>query len=322
MKNLHKAILILSFSIIGSACQKNEKPGNLIPIHRYEEALFNIPSDSIKEGLTAIQDEYPLFLGGANLNDSLNILQIANFIGDPLVQESYLKIQQKFGDLSLLRTDLSKLFDHYARLYPEEKIPIINTYISNFDYENRIIYIDTLIAISLDLYLGANEPNYSAIGLPQYISRRLSPEYIQIDIAKLLALKKIPITTTRKTLLDEFIYRGKMMYLTDLFLPQVSDDQKIAYTPEQLQWCKDNELAIWEYLIQEQMLYESNHNKIKYYINEGPGNLPFAGAPARLGEWIGWQIVRKYAKKHTGLSTLLQQEDAQTILKESGYKGK
>lgn len=322
MKNLHKAILILSLSIIGSACQKNEKPGNLIPIHRYEKALFNIPSDSIKEGLTAIQDEYPLFLGGANLNDSLNILQIANFISDPLVQESYLKIQQKFGDLSLLRTDLSKLFDNYAHLYPEEKIPIINTYISNFDYENRIIYIDTLIAISLDLYLGANEPNYGAIGLPQYISRRLSPEYIQIDIAKLLALKKIPMTTTRKTLLDEFIYRGKMMYLTDLLLPQVSDDQKIAYTPEQLQWCKDNELAIWEYLIQEQMLYESNHNKIKYYINEGPGNLPFAGAPARLGEWIGWQIVRKYAKKNTDLSTLLQQENAQTILKESGYKGK
>ncbi|MEG1909658.1 MAG: hypothetical protein RR190_01670 [Bacteroidales bacterium] len=323
MTHIQKSIFfsILLFLTLTTACKTSKEPSIHIPIHRYEKALLSIPMDSIQEGIAAIQDSFPLFLENTNLSDSLNILKISNFMNDPLVKESNLKIDKKFGNCSELQKQLEFLFQNYTSLFPKEKIPSINTYISNFDYENRVLYVNHILAISLDMYLGESEPNYQALGIPHYLRRRLSPEYIQVDVAKILAVNQIPPTQC-KTLLDELIYKGKIIYIVHSLLPKVSEEVILGYTPEQLQWAKENESSVWQYLIQEQLLYETNYTKFKQYFNEGPGNVPFQGSPARLGEWIGLQIISKYASKHTDLSTLLQELDAQIILKDSGYKGK
>jgi uncharacterized protein YjaZ len=53
---------------------------------------------------------------------------------------------------------------------------------------------------------------------------------------------------------------------------------------------------------------------------------PFTSAfttdsPGRAGAWIGWQIVKKYMKKNSGISlqALMSENDYQKILNGSGY---
>jgi hypothetical protein len=58
-------------------------------------------------------------------------------------------------------------------------------------------------------------------------------------------------------------------------------------------------------------------------MQDGPFTKGFdAEAPARLGEWIGWQIVSAYMDKNrkVTLKQLLQNNDSQLILNQSGYK--
>ena len=47
-------------------------------------------------------------------------------------------------------------------------------------------------------------------------------------------------------------------------------------------------------------------------------------SPARVGAWVGWQIVKKYManNKNVTLPQLLDDYDAQNILSLSGYKPK
>jgi uncharacterized protein YjaZ len=56
---------------------------------------------------------------------------------------------------------------------------------------------------------------------------------------------------------------------------------------------------------------------------DGPFTAEFSkDAPARLGEWLGWQIVREYYEKNpeVTLQLVMTETDAQKILSNSGYK--
>jgi hypothetical protein len=46
--------------------------------------------------------------------------------------------------------------------------------------------------------------------------------------------------------------------------------------------------------------------------------------PGRIGQWVGWQIVKKYMETHPDVSLpqLMQMNDAEKIFKESRYKPK
>jgi uncharacterized protein YjaZ len=111
----------------------------------------------------------------------------------------------------------------------------------------------------------------------------------------------------------------------DRFLPGTPDELKIGYTPDQLEWCRENEKSLWKMMIDQELLYSSDPLVNRKFIQDGPftAGLP-EGAPAMLGRWIGWQIVRSYMKKHseTDLLHLFELSDSQLILSQSGYKPK
>jgi len=95
----------------------------------------------------------------------------------------------------------------------------------------------------------------------------------------------------------------------------------------QLDWAKKNESAIWGYLLDENLLYETDYPKIQKFINVGPFTQGIGenneSAP-RLGIYIGWQIIKKYMEKNPNvtLQQLMSNTDAQQILTDSKYHPK
>jgi hypothetical protein len=64
---------------------------------------------------------------------------------------------------------------------------------------------------------------------------------------------------------------------------------------------------------------------IRKFFTDGPYSHSFSSeSPARLGEWLGWQIVKAYMNKNqeVTLQQLLLEEDDQKILTNSRYKPK
>lgn len=293
-----------------------------IKIHDYGKALFQIDPDHIAAGLDSLYPEYRFFLGD-DYSDTLNIIRLKRFITDPLIEELALKSGEEYPDLHSLEEDLTRAFRYIRYYLPSFVPPEVFAYISGLYYEYPVQYYDTVMLIGLDLYLGKDFEPYRAVDLPYYMTRRMDRYHIVPDCTKEIAMVLIGPGSPDKTLLDQMVYYGKILYFMDLVLPETPDTLKIGYTKEQVEWCQDNEKEIWAFLIEQQLLYTTDAFAIEKFIQDGPFTSGFPRqSPSMIGRWIGWQIIRDLMDSHPDVSLrdLFNMTDAQEILTRSGYK--
>ena len=126
-------------------------------------------------------------------------------------------------------------------------------------------------------------------------------------------------------LIEQMIEKGKQWWLLDKFLPFASDSIKTGYTNDQLKWCDANEGLIWNDIITtEKDIYTKDPLVLQNYIGEAPFTQSMSPAsPGNMGQWVGWQIVKKFADKNSSLSVMdVLKTDAKKILEEAKYKPK
>ncbi|MDD4848373.1 MAG: hypothetical protein PHR53_06395 [Bacteroidales bacterium] len=295
-----------------------------ISLHRYETALFSIPQNDFENGLDAIATEFEIFLGDQYATEQ-NQIQLLDFINTPQHQSAWQTIQQKYADLGWLTDEMATAFQRIQYFYPKTQTPIIYTYMSGFDWESSLYIINDTIILGLDNFLGGDFSVYQQLQIPKYISFRMDQPYIVPMIVKTWAEQTLLADEKPKQLLDYMIYCGKELFFLDAVLPDVSDAVKIGYPQEKLAFCVYNEQNIWRYFIEKDVLFSNDFNIIRNYIQEAPytGGLMME-SPGRLGQWVGWQIVKSYMNKNPEISLqqLMQEKDARAVLNDSGYKPK
>lgn len=94
-----------------------------------------------------------------------------------------------------------------------------------------------------------------------------------------------------------------------------------------MRWCNENEGNIWAAIVKNADLYSVDPGIIQNYIGEAPfseaAGMPEQITPGNIGQWVGWQIVKKYRVIHKEMT--LQQilsTPAKLIFRESNYKPK
>ena len=65
---------------------------------------------------------------------------------------------------------------------------------NNVDYQIKTVYLDSLLLISLDTFLGSDHPLYE--GIPYYIRKELDSKYLLSQIAEKFASYIIPLMKT------------------------------------------------------------------------------------------------------------------------------
>ena len=331
--SLHIKIVIgvwALFAVI--SCRNKEQkaiqvnPANLsdmqVHIKRYGQALFQLDTASFTEDLKRIQPEFPYFLD-ADLNDTANTNQLYSFVADTQVRRIYEKTMEVYPDLNELEKSLSKAFSRYHYFFPENNIPQVYTYVSDMYYERPVWLKDSVLVVALDVYLGSDFFLYPHLGLPRYKIRCMAPDYIVPDVMKTLYFEEVWSNPAMKTLLDRMVAGGKMLYYLDAVLPGTPDTVKMCYTKKKFDWAVENEKNVWAFLVHDELLYVSDFDTQSNLINDGPFTKGFSSdSPARLGIFIGWQIVKEFMLRHpeTSLQELMELDDAQTILQQSGYK--
>src|SRR4030095_3734969 len=109
-------------------------------------------------------------------------------------------------------------------------------------------------------------------------------------------------------LIEQMVDKGKRLYVLDRLLPFTPDTLKLGYTQNQLKGCLSNEGAIWNFFVENNLLYETDPMKIKAYRNDGP-TTPELGdqSPGFICLFTGRQIVKSYMEKfpNTRLQDLL-----------------
>ncbi len=317
---MKRLLSLFTLLVVLSSCDKKnkiEKEVEEIPVTINVERFDKIFYESPVENLQNVKNKYPYFFP-SQTPDSVWVNKIKN----PLYRELYSEVQKKYSNFEKVNSDLEALFQHIKYYFPNTKTPKVVTLISEMDYQNKAIYTDSLVLISLDLYLGKNHKFYE---FPEYLKQNFEQNQIMPDIVSSFSITKIPYGNNRN-LLSQMVYAGKQLYLKDVLLPETSDAEKIGYTPEQITWCQENESYMWRYFMQEQLLYSTDSKLSTRFINTAPFSKFYLEidneSPGRVGTWVGWQIVRSFMNNNdVNLQQLLQMDPIE-IFQNSKYKPK
>ena len=110
---------------------------------------------------------------------------------------------------------------------------------------------------------------------------------------------------TGERCIDDILYWGKIMWLLDKCLPESYEHVLMGWSPEDLQWAKINESAIWIELQPADVIFETNRTVFNRWFSDGPftkvGAIP-QESPDRLGAWMGWQIIEDYMDRNPEVS--------------------
>ena len=302
------------------SCEKKNNVENevtAIPLDlnvtRFDKIFFETPPQDLEK----VKKEFPYFFPDGVANS----VWLSKMQG-PLWRELYAEVQKKYGDFDPVKKEVESLFKHIKYYFPKTKTPKVITIISEMDYKSKAIYADSLVVISLELYLGKNHKFYQ---FPNYLKQNFEQRQIAPDLVTSFAERKIQ-PVVEKDLLSQMIYHGKQLYLKDLLLPDYTDAEKMGYSPEQIAWCQENESYMWRYFIEKEMLYSNDQKLIARFINPAPFSKFYLEidneSPGQVGTWIGWQMVRSFVLNNDMPLENLLKTNAKEIFVKSKYKPK
>lgn len=292
-----------------------------VKIKRYEKALFALDSDNMKPGLKEIAQDFPVFLS-ADLDDTLNLIQLQQFVNSPLNQLLYDSVMAEYPNLDELEKEMTLAFKRFKYHFPDKNLPEVFSYVSGLLYELPVQFFNDDMIIALDMYLGEGLEAYRKIRIPMYKIQNMNRAHILRDAMYELYFYHFA-EPPGKDFLQMMINKGKHLYFLDAMLPETNDFTKIGFSAEKAQWCLENESNIWAFIIGNDLIYSSDPNVMRKFFVDGPFTSDFSSdSPARIGEWMGWQVVRAYMNNNPDitLQQLFEEQDAQKILKKSGYK--
>lgn len=313
--------LLCSFlSLIGCIDGKKKNPeiekiSVDFAIHRFDTEFANATIQDIPK----LKSNYP-YLFSQTVPDSIWAKKLTDTLQLELEQE----VANVFPDFRTEQAELESLMQHISFYFPGFKPPNVTTLISEVQYDSRVVLADSLLLIGLDNYLGSEHRFYA--GLPNYVAKELDKKYLTSDVASAFA-KTVNNYPRNRSFLSRILYYGKELYIKDLVLPNTLDFQRINYTQEELDWANENEEQIWRYLIERELLYSTDSDLDKRFLDPAPfSKFQLAldsESPGRIGRFLGWQIIRSYMDNNpkTSLVELLDMP-ADEIFKKSNYKPK
>lgn len=335
MRNFSTYIYIVLFlTIVGCGNERldvdlSETSVPEITINRLEQDLFQMDTADIGKSTKQLQEKYGRFystfvsviLNNGGLRDSSYAFRIKSFITDFDMKKAYQDVQKKYPNTDAIKEKLKESYQYFNYHFPNRSLPQPITMISGFNYSN--VVVDSTLAIGLETYLGSENEFYKGLGVPRYKSMFMNEENIVPDAIRQWMLIEFPNNMNKNDFLSEIIYMGKIMYLTDALLPNTPDSLKIQYSKLQMDYCNQNEFNVWSYFAAKKLLYTTDQAEIIKFTSDGPFTSALSKeAPARIGHWIGWQLVRQYMNNNpkASLQDLVNETDAQVILGKSKYK--
>lgn len=281
-------------------------------VERFDLAFANASANDLQN----LKTTFP-FLFADRVPDSIWIQQMV----DTFQLELNQAVKLKYSDLSTVESDIHSLFQHmkyYDKSFQEPRVITLTNFVQ---YRNKVAVTDSIVLIALDNYLGVDHEFY--VNIPQYIASNMTSSQVVVDLATAYSEQRI-FQIQKKTLLDEMIFFGKQMYFKDIMIPFKSDSEKIGYSEEQLRFAQANEEMIWTHFVENEMLFDTDSQLPARFIADAPFSKFYLEidneTPGRLGQYIGWQIVRAYMKNNEVPLNKMMQTEAAEIFNKSNYK--
>ncbi len=331
-KTFNKFYLFLIIVIVAS-CNNNQHPDVShidvkLNILRFEKDLFEYKLknyDEFKSKYGYFIDDYLLKMFQFSSDTQVAFTQLMALKNDERIRKIYTEVKNKYDDFSFHEKALTSAYKYFKYHFPKEKIPNIITCINGFNIYNMNGVGIGYQNIGLDMHLNPNFKGYDYVQIEKYWHKILTEE--TIAPMNMVAHINDLFSTYNKSekFIDDMVYQGKLLYCLDAFFPQLKDHFKIGLTETELKWMQNEEKNIWALLVKDKYFYETSKMRYMKLLTEGPrtaaDHVPY-DAPAMIGKYAGWMMVRNYMKKNKNvtLEQLMKNSNSQEIMQKSGYK--
>lgn len=352
MNKARLAVFALVGSLLFSACGGGAKNApDVSGIHvdlktfRFDKDIYALDSMQLSQSLGTLKKKYPDFADffldtvmGFNINGQYadSVKGVREGFREYLTFPDYVHLQDSinkhFPDTKQTDETLKQAFAYLKYYFPSASVPRVY-YINRLLSRTNAFSIDTVnAAIALDMFLGPEFPYYKSVGVPDYMAQHLRKEFIPVALFTSIYESSHPESMNDRPLLDRMIRKGKLQYFLHQIMPNTPDSVLFGITANQVDWCNKNEALIYNFFVQQNLLYNKEERVIGSYVTEGPfakglGTPEDEGhpTPGNIGTWLGYRIVASYMgnnNKVTLPELLSQKVDPAIFLEQARYKPK
>jgi len=302
-----------------------------IEIKRLEQDLFSVSPEEISGMVPHLKEKFgdclrlfSFVINAGDISDPAFGDLLAGFCTDRLNNEVYESVMKQYPDIKSVENDLINAFRHYLWYFPEKEVPALFTCITGFN--NSLIIGDSVLGISLDRYLGSDCKYYPRLEIYKYIAARMNSWNIVPDCIYGWGSTEWDFETLKYTadnLLSEMIHEGKLRYFEKCMLPVTNDTILFGFSSGQMKFCRNNENQMWQYLVENDLLFSTDQFVIRKFLGEAPFTSYFTSeSPGRAAAWMGFRIVESYMMKNRNvtLGDLMHNTDVQGILEKAKYR--
>lgn len=299
-----------------------------VGIQRFDVAVATADTSDMYQSVRRLYDGFPVFMPlfvdqilEVEPRDTGYVAELMrNFLCDSLYRTVNDYTLEVFSDLDAITDELAMAFGRLRYFYPQIAIPDLYLFVSGFN--RQVLFTDDILALGSDMYLGADYPLYEEVTY-RYMHYGMRPACVPVDMVSVVLFRNFRQTLANPNLLDEMLYRGKMMYLLSVLFPDTAPNEIMNYTPEQWDWCDYFERKIWSTILDSKNLFATDNLTITKYVNDGPFTGPVSqDSPGRLGTWVGWRIIDSFMEHNpeVTMQELLEMTDSQKLLEMSDYR--
>jgi len=329
---------VLLLSLCFASCRKNPYKVNIssiradIEIKRLEKDLFTMNPEEIVPKLPDLKARYGSLLqvfsyaiNTGDINDPSFGDFLVRFCTDKQNNDVFELTRKLYNDLSGVEGNLEDAFRHFKYYFPDKAVPEVFTCITGFNASILTISGEPVLGIGLDKYLGSDCAYYPGLGIYSYMSARMKPEYIVPDCIYGWGASQWDFASMKypaDNVLAEMLHEGKLRYFARCMLPEVEDEIIFGFTPGQMKFCRNNEGQMWQYMIENDLVFKTDQFTIRKLVGDAPFTSYFTNeSPGRAAVWLGFRIVESFMNKNRGtnLEMLMNNVNVQEILEKAKY---
>lgn len=336
MKTIQHFWILFVLTLLFGSCAKQQRFTDIdqhtqpihINIQRFDVDMATLDTSDLQNGIEQLYKKYPQFMPifvedvlESYPNDTAYIATLLyNFLSDSLYRSVNQDVITTFQNTETIQQKVETAFARLHYFYPEIPVPELYLFVSGFN--RQVMFYDNTIAMGTDMYLGSDYPLYEEVTY-SYMHQSMRPECLPLDILSIVLFRHFRQQNPNPTLLDEMLYRGKIIYLLSVLFQEEQPHDIIGYTQSQWEWCTHFERRIWGTILDTKDLFTTDNITISKYINDAPFTSTVSqDSPGRLGTWTGWRIIESYMNNHpeVTMQELMSMKDSQEILANSNYK--
>lgn len=316
--------VILSLLTAHNSMAQTIESGNTT-ILRLDKILFQYTEKPSSLLTKSLADNYPVITTAlaqtinSNSNQDNALETLRKYYSHPQLKSIYKEVLDKFSNIDQFEKELTEVKKIAKLELSATNSPQFMVHVSGF--KENTIYINNILSLSIDKYMGANYKAYKGYFRP-YQLQQMEPRMIVRDFTKAwLMADYIKTESTNGDLLAELIEHGKLLYTLSILLPHYSQADIVGYTDMEYDWCINNYRKTWSNLIKQNHLFTNDRHIIHGYFDDAPNNRGLInGAPTKFGTWLGFQIVKQYAMENKKTLKSVLSTDSRIILKDSKFK--